>query len=100
MTYGSNSNCYSIDKNDLIVSVEGQRNNSAIENDGLVAVADRVIGRSLWEYLHGDLVKDIYGKIITTIRTGEAASTTLNELAFRRRTLAGLRPLKRTFNYV
>lgn len=59
---------YTLDADDRITTVGGDWDKFAQENDGLDAMADRVIGRLLFDFIHGDEVRSLYRILINRVR--------------------------------
>lgn len=64
---------YSIDREDRIVRVNESWEQFAAENSGESVYRDRVIGRSLWDFISGDTVRDIYRRLLVRVRSGTLA---------------------------
>lgn len=68
---------YSIDENDVLVSVDEEWDVFAAANDGRDAVAAKVVGRVLWGFLADDSTIQIYKDIVARVRAGRRARFTL-----------------------
>ena len=62
---------YRIDEHDRIASVSESWDSFAILNHGGPAAADTV-GRPLWDFLSGDVTRQVYRDLITRARSGRA----------------------------
>ncbi len=69
MTTAARTIVYAIDGNDHLLKVgEGWRE-FAVENDGIATLyPESVIGNSLWDYIKGDSLKQIYRELIGRVR--------------------------------
>lgn len=59
---------YTIDREYKIVSVDGLWDDFAAKNDGAMAMADQVIGRSIWEFVVGFEVQSFLNAVIFSVR--------------------------------
>lgn len=60
---------YTVDVHDQIIEVGGAWRAFAEANDG-GAIADGVIGRSLWDFVQGATVRHLYQRLLTRVRAG------------------------------
>ena len=65
---------YEIDARDMIVSVDGEWSRFAAANDGPDADAEVVLGRSLWDFVSGFAVRDLYRSLVRRVRGGHPVS--------------------------
>jgi hypothetical protein len=68
---------YRIDADDRIVSVCGGWDDFALANDGGDAVADRVLGRPLWDFIRDPHTCLLYRQILARVRRGGSATFAL-----------------------
>ncbi|MCF7805966.1 MAG: hypothetical protein K9N46_16370 [Candidatus Marinimicrobia bacterium] len=66
---------YTIDGNDIIRSVNEDFESFARANDGRELAGGSVIGRSLWNYVTGELTKGYYKNLISAVRENRESIT-------------------------
>ena len=60
---------YSIDKHDVLTNIGDGWSEFASENDGVdVLYPDSVIGKSLWDFVKGHSLRQIYQEIVRDVR--------------------------------
>lgn len=62
---------YRVDAEDRIVSVNGAWNGFALANGGDAIVANRIIGRNLFEYITDATTRQLYRQMLARIRNGQ-----------------------------
>ncbi len=66
---------YAVDAQDRIAAVDGGWRQFAMENDGEMLIADRVLRRSLWDYIRGIENRLIYKRVLDHVRqSGESVA--------------------------
>ena len=71
---GSDRIRYSIDKHDRLTRVSSSWTAFAIENDAPELIAEKVHGRSLWEFIADSTTEHLYRRIIANVRGGGVAT--------------------------
>ena len=61
---------YQIDGNDQLCHVNATWAQFALENDGVNLLPDRILGRSLWDFIGDTHVLEIYRQIVQRVRSG------------------------------
>ncbi|MBW7895700.1 MAG: PAS domain-containing protein [Opitutaceae bacterium] len=67
---------YRIDADDRIIAVNDAWGEFAEANDGGEVVADKVIGRSLWDFVSGEGIAELYWQMIRRARAGHPVEFT------------------------
>lgn len=66
---------YCIDSDDVITEVDQGWITFALHNDGESCLPDRVIGRSIWDYIRDPTLRSLYSELFNHVRSrGRAAS--------------------------
>jgi hypothetical protein len=68
---------YVVDPHDHLVEVNQEWTPFALKNEGYEAVADQVVGRSLWEFITDDPTRELYAAILEHVRSGETTELVL-----------------------
>lgn len=64
---------YHIDKNDRLCSVSEDWSPFALANDGSEELSERVLGRSLWDFIEDTSVRELYRQMVHRARSGHPA---------------------------
>jgi len=61
---------YRIDEADRLIAVGGGWDQFASENDGAGAQPEAVLGRSLWDFVTGPTLRELYRRLMKEVRSG------------------------------
>lgn len=78
---------YVVDPNDHLVEVSREWTDFALKNDGAEIISERVIGRSLWDFITDDPTRELYEAVLEHVRPGETTDRVLRCDAPERRRL-------------